>query len=159
MRLNFRETTPNHARFHELTVTFPLSASLPSHTRSRSAAEEERRRVLKLISSLAFNRGQRRQQNFFAWLRSTLVRGQQTMAGPEERCSQQQRSSQDKRGQRGAKALSWFRLQTLLAELLTASPRGFRCSDRPETGPIMDVFTVLELAQDQKSRKPESNQA
>lgn len=63
------------------------------------------------------------------------------------------------RGQRGAKALSWFQLQTLLAELLAASLRGFRRSDRPETGPIMDVFTVLKPAQDQKSRKPESNQA
>lgn len=44
-------------------------------------------------------------------------------------------------------------------EPLTASLRGFGRSGRPETGPIIDIFTVFKLAQDQKSRKPESNQA
>lgn len=50
VRFNFRETTPNRARFHELPVTFPLSASLPSQTGSRTPTEEERRRTLKLIN-------------------------------------------------------------------------------------------------------------
>lgn len=40
-----------------------------------------------------------------------------------------------------------------------STARGFGRSGGPETGPIIDIFTPFKLAQDQKSRNPESNQA
>lgn len=146
VRLNFRETTPNRARFHELPVTFPLAASLPSLTRSRSATEEQRRRVLKLITSLTFNGGQRRQQNFCLGEKHTRDNGR-----PWRSRQQQQLSGQ--RGENDA---------LMASDSVSRAANGFPARVRllrPETGLIVDIFTVFKLEQHQKSRKPESNQA
>lgn len=112
MWLNFRETRPNRARFQELPVTSPLSASLPSLTRGRTPTEEGRRRILKLITrwlaiavqrytTFTFNRGQWRHQN--SCVVEKQIRASPRDNGPtlDERLYQQRRSSQDRRGQRG----------------------------------------------------------
>lgn len=108
VRLNFRETTPNRARFHELPVMFPLSASLPSLTRSRTPTEEERRRVPKLITcwlaiavqrytTLTFNRGQWRHQNFCLVEKQTRASPRDNGPTLQEHLCLQRRSSQDRR--------------------------------------------------------------